>query len=281
VNTSSTPKVQYAYVDLSGGANNSRLTSMTYPNGRVLNYNYGSGLDSSISRLTSLSDSSATMEQYAYLGLDTVVQRSHPQTGVNLTYIQQSGDTHANTDGGDKYTGLDRFGRVIDQFWVNPSTATTTDRFQYGYDRDSNALYRAKLVNSAFGELYHPSGAGNGYDGLNQLTAFSRGVLTASSPGGTPDTVLVPTHSQSWTLDALGSCEAFGVSSVSGLAEHLRGARSRVSDTNGTAAWGVRICGGCAPCCGERSPGPVHRSVRTVCASSACCFCNCRRERMG
>jgi hypothetical protein len=35
---------------------------MTYPNGRVLNYNYASGLDSSISRLTSLSDTSGTLE---------------------------------------------------------------------------------------------------------------------------------------------------------------------------------------------------------------------------
>jgi hypothetical protein len=33
VNTSTTPVVQYAYNEMSGGANNSRPTSMTYPNG--------------------------------------------------------------------------------------------------------------------------------------------------------------------------------------------------------------------------------------------------------
>ena len=38
--------------EMSGGQNNSRLTSMTYPNGRVLDYNYNSGLDITISRLS-------------------------------------------------------------------------------------------------------------------------------------------------------------------------------------------------------------------------------------
>ena len=40
VNTSSTPEVQFAYTEMSGGQNNSRLSSMTYPNGRVIDYVY-------------------------------------------------------------------------------------------------------------------------------------------------------------------------------------------------------------------------------------------------
>src|SRR5579884_4311104 len=107
--TGTTPSVQYAYNELAGGANNSRLVSMTYPNGRVLDYNYNAGLDSNISRLSSISDSSATLESYVYLGLDTVVERDHPQTDVNMTYLSQTGSTG---DAGDQYTGLDRFGRV-------------------------------------------------------------------------------------------------------------------------------------------------------------------------
>ncbi len=146
VNPNTTPSVQYAYTEMSGGQNNSRLVSMTYPNGRVLNYVYNTGLDSTISRLSALSDSSATLESYLYLGLGTVVERDHPQDGVNLTYIQQTGDNQANHDGGDQYTGLDRFGRVIDQFWINAGTGQATDRFQYGYDRDGNVLYKNNLV---------------------------------------------------------------------------------------------------------------------------------------
>src|SRR5205823_1730076 len=158
VNLSTTPRVQYAYSEMAGGANNSRLTSMTYPSGYVLSYNYASGLDSTISRLTSLSDSGGTLESYKYMGLGSVVERDHPQNNTSLTYIQQTGDSQANTDGGDQYTGLDRFGRVIDQFWLNTSTGTSTDRFQYGYDRDSNVLYKSNLVNTAFSELYHANG---------------------------------------------------------------------------------------------------------------------------
>ena len=41
VDTYTTPVVQYAYTEMAGGVNNSRLTSMTYPDGYVLDYNYG------------------------------------------------------------------------------------------------------------------------------------------------------------------------------------------------------------------------------------------------
>src|SRR5262249_44680122 len=181
----------------------SRLVSMTYPNGRVLNYSYAAGLDDSISRLSSLSDSSATLEAYSYLGLGTVIQRAHPQPGVDLTYLKQTGES--NGDAGDQYTGLDRFGRVVDQRWIVSSTGTATDRFQYGYDRDSNRLYRDNLVNSAFGELYHANGTSNGYDSLNQLVAFARGTLADTNSDGVPDTVASPSRSQSWSFDALGN----------------------------------------------------------------------------
>ena len=178
--------MQYAYREMAGGANDSRPVSMTYPNGRVLYYNYDSGLDDSISRLSSISDSSGTLEAYAYLGLATVVERSHPQTGVDLTYIKTAGQP--NGDAGDQYTGLDRFGGVVDQLWVDGS-GTATDQFLYGYDPNGNVLYQDNGVNAAFGELYHANGAGNGYDPLNQLTAFARGTLSASVPGGVLDTV--------------------------------------------------------------------------------------------
>jgi len=197
-----TPSVQYAYNELAGGANNSRLVSMTYPNGRVLDYNYNSGLDSSISRPSSISDSSATLESFVYLGLDTVVERDHPQTHVNMTYISQSGGTG---DAGDQYTGLDRFGRVVEVNWVNSSTQTSTDDFQYGYDENGNVLYKDNMLDPSMSELYHASGAGNGYDGLNQLTAFARGTLSASQQGGQLDTVSNPSETESWTLDALGN----------------------------------------------------------------------------
>ncbi|HEV3447791.1 MAG TPA: DUF4214 domain-containing protein [Gemmataceae bacterium] len=207
VNTNTTPKVQYAYNELAGSANNSRLVSMTYPNGRVINYNYSSGLNDSISRLSSISDSTATLEGYTYLGLSTVVDRSHPQPGIDLTYIKQTGE--ANGDAGDQYTGLDRFGRVVDQRWLVTATGVATDRFQYTYDRDGNPLSRNNLVNTSFGELYESSRTDAGYDNLNQLTNFERGVLSSSVQGGPLDTISSPSHSQSWSYDALGNWSSF------------------------------------------------------------------------
>ena len=45
-----------------------------------------------------ISDSSATLESYAYLGLDTLVARNHPQDGVNLSYVGTG-----TGDGGDRF----------------------------------------------------------------------------------------------------------------------------------------------------------------------------------
>src|SRR5262249_22695504 len=69
VNTGTTPKVQYTYSEMVSGANHSRPTNMTYPSGRVLDYVYGSGIDDTISRLTTLSSNSTTLESLSYLGL--------------------------------------------------------------------------------------------------------------------------------------------------------------------------------------------------------------------
>jgi RHS repeat-associated protein len=191
VNLSTTPKVQYAYSEMSGGANHSRLTSMTYPSGYTVNFHYASGLDDGISRLSSLSDSSGTLESYDYLGLSTVVRRSHPQPGLDLSYIKLAAE--AVGDAGDQYTGIDRFGRVDDQRWVDLN-GVDVSRQRYGYDRDSNRLYREDVVHAASSEVYT-------YDQLNQLLSFDRGTLNAAKDGveGTP------TRSQEWALDALGN----------------------------------------------------------------------------
>ncbi len=238
--TGTTPKVQYAYSEMTGGANHSRLISMTYPNGRVLNYNYGTSgsLDDKISRLTSITDGATTLESYTYLGLDTVVKRAHPQPNVDLSYINQPS---GSTDGGDQYTGLDRFGRVIDQYWINNTTSTVTDRFQYGFDRNDNRQYRKNAINAVFSELYHANGASNGYDPLNQITNFQRGTLN-----GTNDSITgTPSATNAWTMDAMGNFGTVGpqtrthnqqnqITSISGLTTPTYDANGNMTgDQNG------------------------------------------------
>jgi RHS repeat-associated protein len=122
-----------------------------------------------------------------------VVERDHPQTTINQTYIAQPGQPQTG-DAGDKYVGLDRFGRVVDQNWVNATTGQSTDRFQYGYNQNGDVLYRQNLVNATMSELYQ-------YDNLHQLISFQRGTLNATHNG----IVGSPSRSQSWSPDALGN----------------------------------------------------------------------------
>ena len=227
VNTSTTPKVQYAYTEMSGGANHSRPTSLTYPDGRVVGYNYYDALDAAVSRMDTLTEGYASscigqIESSKFLGLGTAVTRSQQNGVVGLTYVKQSGE--ADGDAGDQYTGLDRFGRVVDQRWLKSATPapTATDRFQYGYDRDSDVLYKDNKVSSTFSELYHANSAASGdnaaaYDKLGRLGGFRRGTLSASGKNGSgsfPATTGLDTVStlntlagsqKAWNLDALGN----------------------------------------------------------------------------
>ena len=222
--TDDSPKVQYGYDTIDNG---SRLVDMIYPNARQEDYLYDgdNGIDNIISRVTSIADdydytggdSPAPIETYTYLGLDTIVQRTEGD-GQTLSYIQQSGDTLTSSDGGDQYTGLDRFGRVIDQNWVNTGTDVSNERFQYGYDRDGDVLYKNNILAPSFSELYHANSTTSGddnsaYDALNRLTDFRRGTLTASLNNGVGlDTVttgnlntIASGSTASWSLDALGN----------------------------------------------------------------------------
>jgi RHS repeat-associated protein len=114
------------------------------------------------------------------------------------------------TDAGHQH-GLDRFGRVVDQLWYSGNALT--DRFQFGYEPDSNRLYRLNLQGGSwaswYSELYHANGPNNGmydpnnpsagYDGFNQLQTFSRGMLNASN-----DTIASPSLTTTWAPSALG-----------------------------------------------------------------------------
>src|SRR5205823_1174151 len=82
-------------------------------------------------------------------------------------------------------------------------------RFPYGDDRDGHRLYRLNAVCPALSELYHATGAANGYDSLTQLTAFARGTLSDTNGDGVPDTVASPSTSESWSLDAMGNWSSF------------------------------------------------------------------------
>jgi RHS repeat-associated protein len=192
----SSPSVQYAYDSGASSSNEIRLSSLTYPNTRVVSYNFASGMDASLSRVTSISDTSATLASYTYLGLATVIRITYPQPSVWL-------DLWGATSG--TLSGLDPFNRVIDQRWQNSITGTPSDidRYQYGYDQNSNRLYKANVVGTpivtgGLDEFYT-------YDHLNRLTQMQRGTLNSGKTGITG----TPSREMDWTLDPTGNWPAY------------------------------------------------------------------------
>ncbi len=196
--TGSAPSVQYGFAN--GSANTIRPTTLTYPSGRVLTYDYGTsgGMDDKFSRIFALLDDNSTnthLAEYLYLGPNRTAQINFAEPGAKFTWIMQSGESP--TDGGDQYTGWDRFGRAIDLRWIKNSSGAELERLQHGYDRASNRLYRKNLVASGSDkqdELY-------AYDELYQLNDFKRGELNS---GRTAITGTVA-NQEEFTFDPTGN----------------------------------------------------------------------------
>jgi RHS repeat-associated protein len=195
----STPVCQYAYAD--GSANTIRPTTMTYPNGRLLNYSYGSvgGMADALSRVASLidNDGATHLADYSYLGQDSIVEVSEPQPTLLYTLVGTVGGNDPDT--GDIYRGLDRFGRVKDLLWYNQTSAADVERVQHRYDRAGNRLWRLNPVDpgETHDELYS-------YDGLYRLKDLQRGTLNSTQTVITPET-----FAQCWGLDATGNWQSF------------------------------------------------------------------------
>ncbi len=153
---------------ISDAAHGSRLTGITYPDNSSISYTYGSGgsLNDVIGRLDAMKQGAVTLSSFTYLGLSTVVEEDEPT--MKLTYIMQDIGVGLYGDAGDECIGLDRFGRVIDQKWLD-SSGGTLDDYQYAYDRDSNVVAKTNGVLGSFSETYT-------YSGLSQLTAVARGT---------------------------------------------------------------------------------------------------------
>jgi YD repeat-containing protein len=186
----STLHVDYTYDDGAVGnvAKYVRLKEVKYPNDRKVHYDYGTvgATDDIMSRLTSIYDDANANNaidtgedvyaSYKYLGRGTIVEENYVKTETKLTYLDYSGNV----------TGLDRFGRVVDQVWRNYAGADTVDEYTYTYDRAGNRLTKANAQHTAFNETYT-------YDGLDRL-------LTTDRADG---------FDQDWTLDGLGNWSGF------------------------------------------------------------------------
>ena len=193
VNTSTSLKVGYSYAN--GSSNTIRPTKMTYPDGRELNYNYGSSgsTDDALSRAASLIDNDGTthLVDYSYLGRNTFVKTDYPEPDLRYDLAMGTGN--------DPHDGFDRFSRIVDSRWYDYGSSADVDRIKYGYDRAGNRTYREQTCdsNSNHDEVYS-------YDGINRLTDFDRGTINANK-----DAISTLKFAQAWSLDATGNWSGF------------------------------------------------------------------------
>ena len=114
---SGTPAVIYVYAD--GSTNTVRKISTTYPDGKVLNVQYGTenSVDDHFNRVTALQfeGESSPLVEYKYVGVAWQIRVGYPQPAVELTYKKEAGQPVG--DAGDPYNGYDRFGRTQDIRW--------------------------------------------------------------------------------------------------------------------------------------------------------------------
>ncbi|MCC6230521.1 MAG: RHS repeat-associated core domain-containing protein [Phycisphaerales bacterium] len=228
--TGDTKVVEYAYstsaAPSSGTshANYSRLASLTYPDGRVVSYNYGSanGLDDRAGRVfkmttTGLTGSTSidTLVEYSRIGLDMFAEVDFPMPDVQLDRTlshdgkRYTGSYTSQTAG--VYPGFDRFGRVARQAWADGTLTThSTDSTissrppiveeTHTYDRASN---RKSKTDARKGAAWSNRDFGYTYDGLHRLIEAKRGDSTTSFATPRPGT-------QTWSLDMLGNWNSIG-----------------------------------------------------------------------
>jgi hypothetical protein len=94
---SNTPSVHYGYGN--GSSNHARRISMTYPDGVVLEYRYGTtgSADDAFNRVQHLQSGTSMGVEYSFLGVDrTVICGYACEPSIQLTYVKQAGES----DGG-------------------------------------------------------------------------------------------------------------------------------------------------------------------------------------
>jgi RHS repeat-associated protein len=169
-------------------------------------------LDDRISRPAALVDPAVpeTYASYAWIGLSEPAIVGLPIPGIRLTRFQ--GDNGAETPGA--YPGLDRFGRVARQMWVDDGFAENSGSsavpnippivsIAYTYDTGSNrtGAFDARPKSS------QPLSNMYAYDGLHRLVDARRGVWTG---GLASPSVSQLKGSQQWALDPLGNWSSVG-----------------------------------------------------------------------
>jgi RHS repeat-associated protein len=199
VSTSTSLNVQHTYDTTTTGSiysNQLRLLTDVHPNGRSIYYDYGGSssttaaysANSTVREIWDGSPSGTALAVYDYNGAGSrLAIASYPQPSLKLDHFEGTSGT---------YAGLDRFGRIVDQYWAGFGGVSDVDRIHYAYDYTGNRLYRQ--IDAA---IYPTENMDQAYtfDGLHRLLTSQVGTLSGTTISGTP------VSQESWTLDGLGN----------------------------------------------------------------------------
>jgi len=148
-----------------------------------------------LSRPDQISDGDGTIASWAYLGLGTVVMQNYD--AADDSYLtMQNGSTG---DAGDKYTGLNRFGWLVETIWKHADDDLVHS--SYGRNRVGGVVWRrddlAHALSVSTQDNYYE------YDGLQQVTLHQRRALTGTPYSGIDP--LTQQQQENFTFDQTGN----------------------------------------------------------------------------
>jgi hypothetical protein len=219
--------VQYTFDDGIAATNSASLyvrpTVTTYPGGRTTTFEYGatgsngSSATSSwyLNRINNVKDSSSGTNStavYTYIGESRIIKVAHPTTTNNLTIAYSLGSSGV-------YSGLDRFGRIVQQLWKDGSlSGGNYDGYQYTYDRNGNLKSKDYFASGNAGNLDEAYI----YDGLGRLVDARRGTLSSGL-------ITSPAKLWAWSLDSQGNWKSY--KAASGIIKAAAPSHTRTVDS--------------------------------------------------
>jgi RHS repeat-associated protein len=179
-----------------------RMNGMVYPSGHSLDLSCGtSGTSYRISRYRSVGFHSATAAaEYQFLGAATPVVTTYPAPGIRLDRSMAQAGTTA--DG--QYPGLDSFGRVVRQLWVDNGYAAGSVTGFANKPAVVDTTYSYTRLSALTGKLDARPGAtmlaqhAYALDGLLRLLGDQRGTVAFPSSQAKPG-------SQEFSYDFIGN----------------------------------------------------------------------------
>ena len=191
-----------------------RLESVTYPDGYVSHYDYGSAdsIDDLLGRVKGIYETSGSGQQltsYAYNGTGRLVKTGYETTGSSGTVSM-----HADRDDNGEYGNWDRFGRVTTMAWMeedepNWGAATKYEYYKHNYDLAGNRTTRNNWTHWIVGTSSNQDNYDQEYfyDNLHRLKNYEQG--DAHDSGGSINQISSLKFSQDWDLDQLGNWSGF------------------------------------------------------------------------